>query len=137
MAGSKSDYLEAKVLDHVLGGGDYSRAANVYCALFTTAPTDAAGGVEVSGGAYARVAMTNNATNWPAASGTTPTIKANGTAITYPRATAAWGTVAAWALFDAASAGNLLFWGTLTTPKAVAIDDTPSFGVGALTIAED
>jgi hypothetical protein len=40
-------------------------------------------------------------------------------------------------LFDAATAGNLLFWGTLSTSKAVAIDDTPSFGAGALTITED
>ncbi|MCX7016453.1 MAG: hypothetical protein NTW86_28500 [Candidatus Sumerlaeota bacterium] len=136
MPGSKSDYLEAKVLDHILGGGDFARPATVYGALFTTAPTDAGGGVEVSGGSYARVGMTNNATNFPAASGTT-TIKQNGTAITFPRATASWGTVAAWALFDAATAGNLLFWGTLTTPKAVAIDDTPSFGPGALTITED
>jgi hypothetical protein len=109
----------------------------VYVGLFTTAPTDAGGGAEVSGGAYARVAMTNNSTNWPAASGTTPAVKANGTAVTFPRATAAWGTVAAFAIFDAASAGNLLYWGALTTAKVVAIDDTPSFGVAALTITED
>jgi hypothetical protein len=136
LPGSKSDYLEAKVLDHILGGGDFARPATVYGALFTTAPADAGGGVEVSGGSYARVGVTNNATNFPAASGTT-TIKQNGTPITFPKATAAWGTIVAWALFDAATAGNLLFWGTLSTSKAVAIDDTPSFGAGALTITED
>ena len=35
MAGSKSNYLELKVLDHVLGGGDYTRPAKVYVALYT------------------------------------------------------------------------------------------------------
>lgn len=137
MAGSMADYLEGKILDHVLGGGDFTRPASVYVGILTTAPTDSGGGVEVSGGAYARVALTNNATNWPASSGTNPTIKANGTAVTFPRATAAWGTVQAFGIFDASTSGNLLFWGTLTTPKVVAIDDTPSFGVGALTITQD
>lgn len=136
MPGSKSDYLEAKVLDHVLGGPDYTRAASVYVALFTATPADAGGGTEVSGGAYARVSMTNNSTNWPAATGTA-TNKANGTAVTFPRATVAWGTVAAFAIFDASTAGNLLYWGPLTTPKAVAIDDVPSFAAGALVITED
>ena len=136
MPGSKSDYLEAKVLDHILGGGDYTRPATVHAALFSAAPSDSGGGTEASGGSYARVAVTNNATNWPAATGTT-TVKSNGTAITFPRATAAWGTMSHWALFDAATAGNLLYWGAITTPKAVAIDDTPSFGAGALTITED
>jgi hypothetical protein len=136
MPGSKSDFLEAKVLDHVLGGPDYARAATVYIALFTAAPADAGGGTEVSAGAYARVALTNNSTNWPAASGTT-TVKQNGAAVTFPRATAPWGTVGWFAIFDAATAGNLLFWGPLGTSKVVAIDDVPSFGVGALTITED
>lgn len=136
MAGSKSDYLEAKVLDHVLGGGDYTRPGTVYVALFTATPADAGGGTEVSGGSYARAAVTNNATNFPAASGTVTT-KSNGTAITFPKATAAWGTVTAFGIFDAATAGNLLYWGSLTTSRAVAIDDTPSFAAGALTITED
>ena len=53
MAGSKSDYLENEILDHVLGGADYSRPATVYIALYTAAPTDAGGGTEVTGGSYA------------------------------------------------------------------------------------
>ena len=63
-------------------------------------------------------------------------MKANGTAITYPTATVAWGTVVAWALFDAASAGNMLYWGSLNTPRAVNISDTPSFAAASLTITE-
>lgn len=134
MAGSKSDYLENELLDHLYGGDDYSRPATVYLALFTSAPTDAGGGTEVSGGAYARVAVTNNATNWPAATGGT---KKNGTAITFPTATANWGTVVAFAIFDAATAGNILHWGDLTVAKTVTTGDTPSFAANAITITED
>lgn len=130
---SKSDYLENKVIDHILGGGDYARPATVYIALFTAAPTDAGGGTEVAGGSYARAAMTNNATNWPAAAGG---VKSNGTAITFAQATGAWGTIVAFGVFDALSGGNLLFWATLTTPKTVQNGDTPSFSIGALQFTE-
>lgn len=66
MAG-KSDYLELKILDGVLGGPDFVRPATSHVALYTVAPSDAGGGTEVSGGSYARAAVTNSATNWPAA----------------------------------------------------------------------
>ncbi|MFA5052749.1 MAG: hypothetical protein WC565_01725 [Parcubacteria group bacterium] len=134
MAGSKSNYLELEVLDHVLGGADYSRPATVYIALYTVAPTDAGGGTEVTGGSYARVAVTNNATNWPAASGGS---KSNGTAFTFTQATANWGTVVAFAILDAASAGNFLYWGDLTQNKTVDNGDTAEFAIGGITITED
>lgn len=135
MPGSKSITLSLSLLDHVLGGGSYARATNVYVALFTATPTSAGGGTEVSGGSYARVALTNNSTNFPAAAGSTPT-KSNGAAVTYPSATVSWGTVNSFALFDASSGGNMLYWGPLTASRAVNVGDTPSFAVGALTITE-
>lgn len=134
MAGSKSDYLENALLDHVLGGGDFTRPATVYAAAFTVAPGDAGGGTEVSGGSYARVAITNNATNWPAASGGA---KANGTDITFPQATASWGTVAAVALFDAAVAGNMLYWGDLAASKTIDSGDTLVIAAGDFDVTED
>jgi len=134
MAGSKSDYLENELLDHVLGGGDYSRPATVYIALYTVAPTDVGGGTEVTGGSYARKAVTNNATNWPAASSGA---KANGTVIEFVTATADWGTVVAFAILDAASDGNFLYWGDLTASKSVDNGDTARFAVGELDITED
>jgi hypothetical protein len=133
--GSKSDYLENKVLDHVLGGGDYSRPATVYVALFTATPSDSGGGTEVSGGSYARASVTNNATNWPAASDGS---KSNGTAIVFPAPTANWGTITSFGIFDAASSGNLLYWGALSASKTVNNGDAaPQFAVGALTVTED
>lgn len=134
MAGSKSNFLENEILDHVLGNAAYAAPATVYVALFSVAPTDAGGGTELSGNGYARVAVTNNATNWPAASGGA---KSNGTAIAFPQATAAWTQAVAFGIFDASSAGNLLYWGDLTTPRTVALGSTASFAVGDLDITED
>lgn len=132
--GSKSNYLENILLDEVLGGDDYTPPATVYIALFTSAPSDSGGGTEVSGGSYARVAVTNNATNWPAASAG---VKQNGTDVTFAQATAGWGTVVAFAVFDAGSSGNMLYWGALTASRTVAINDTVSFPTGSLTFTED
>jgi hypothetical protein len=103
-------------------------------ALFTANPSDSGGGTEVTGGSYARVSVTNNTTNWPNASSGS---KSNGTAITFPTATANWGTVTAFGIFDASSAGNLLYWGTLSASKTVDNGDTASFASSAITITED
>lgn len=138
MAGSKSNYLEDKLLDGVLGGTNFSQPATVYVALFTDsnsqAQRDAGTVTEVSGSAYARVAVTNNATNWPAASSGA---KANGAAVTFPAATGSWGTVNAFGIYDASSAGNLLYHGDLTVAKAVTSGDTLSFAIGDIDITED
>ena len=137
MPGGKSDYLEAKILDHVLGGPDFVRPATVYLALSTTTPTDAGGITEPVGGAYTRQAVTNNVTNFGAATGTNPTEKKNATVITYPVATAAWGTIVGWALFDAETGGNMLYHGDITPSKVVGLDDQPKFAVNGLKITED
>ena len=137
MPGGKSDFLEAKILDHVLGGPDYTRPLTVYLALSTTTPTDAGGITEPTGGAYARQAVTNNTTNFPASSGTNPTEKKNGTVVTFPVATASWGTIVGWALLDAAAGGNMLYWGDVTPSKAVGVDDQAKFAVNGLKITED
>lgn len=133
MAG-KSDYLENKILDHILGGGDYTRPSDVYIALFTSNPTDAGGGTEVSGGSYARAAVTNNSTNFPAASGG---VKANGTDINFPTATALRGTVQSVGVFDDPTGGNLLFWAPLVAARTINNGDAFSFAVGQLQFTED
>jgi len=138
MAGSKSNYLENKILDHVLGGGDYSRPATVYIALYTAAPTDAGGGTEVddTDTGYARVEVTNNSTNWPAAS---DGAKSNGEDFTFPTATDDWGTVVAFGILDDGidPGGNLLYWGDLTASKAINTGDTAKFATGDIDITED
>ena len=134
MAGSFSNFLELELLDHVFGAAAYTAPATLYVALYTAAPSDTGGGTEVTGGAYARVAVTNNATNFPAAAAGA---KANGTAITFPTATANWGTVVAFGILDASGGGNLLAWADLTASKAVNSGDTASFAVNDLDITLD
>lgn len=121
-----SNYSENALLDYIFNSGSFK--ATLYFGLSTADPLDDGSGLaEPSGGAYARVAVTANATNFPAASGGSI---ANGTAITFPTATAGWGTVTHVAVFDAASGGNLIVHGALTASKTIDTDDTPSFGVG-------
>lgn len=132
---SFADFLEDELLDHVFGAAAYTAPATLHIALFTTAPADdGTGGTEVSGNAYARVAVTNNATNFPASSGGA---KSNGTVIQFATATGSWGTVLAFGVYDAASGGNLLSVGTLGTSKAVGNGDAPKFPIGDLVITLD
>jgi hypothetical protein len=102
------------VLQHITGYSAIFAEPTAYIALFTTAPIDdsGTGAIEVSGGAYARVVTTQGTSGtWAAASTTTdPTTEANALAITFPTATANWGTVVAFGIYDAATAGNLLAW---------------------------
>lgn len=124
MAGSFSDFIEASVLNLLFSNTAYVPPATLHVALFTTQPTDAGGGTEVAGGAYARVAVVNNAANFPAAVGTSPTTKTNGAAITFPTATANWGTVTAWGLYDAGGGGNLIAWARLLYSLKVVTADS-------------
>ncbi|MGN6107653.1 MAG: phage tail fiber protein [Kofleriaceae bacterium] len=131
---SFSNTTESGILDLIFGGQAYSAAATHYVALFTAAPTDGSAGTEVSGGSYARVALTNNSTNWPAASSGS---KANGGSIAFPTATADWGTVVAFGIFTASSGGTLIAYGSITPNQSVPSGVTTSFSAGQLTITLD
>lgn len=145
-AGALTDYAENKLVDAVLRGQALGAPATGYVGLFTTCPTDSAAGTEVSGGSYARVAVTSALANWAgtqsagsttASSGTSGTTSNNG-AITFPAPTANWGTVTCWGIFDAASAGNLWIYSTLTVNKTINSGDAaPSFAAGAATFQID
>ena len=130
MAGSLSDFAENEILDHLLSAATYTAPATLYLAVFTAAPTDAGGGTEVTGGSYARLAVTNDATNFPAA---VAGAKSNGVALTMVTASANWGTIVAYALFDASSAGNMIGWADLTSSVIINNGDTLRFAAGALT----
>lgn len=127
-----SDYLEEALLNHIFGDAAYTPPANVFVALSTSAPSDDGTGVTEPGDTYARVST--DATDWDAPTGTAPVAKANGAAITYPTATASWGTITHFALYDALTSGNMLASGALTASKAITNGDTPSFAAGALVI---
>ena len=114
--GGKSYYLDNKLLNLIFNGAAFTPPATLYCALFTVAPSASGGGTEVSGGSYARAAVAANSTNFPVTS--TQTIN-NAAAITFPTATANWGTIVAGAFFDAATGGNMLYWGPLSVYQVV------------------
>ncbi len=104
LTGGWSNYLCHALLSHTLRNTAYtSPGTSIYVAAYTTAPTASTAGTEVTGGSYARVQVST----WDSPSnGAT----ANTGAITFPTATASWGTVLANSIMDASSSGNLLFF---------------------------
>ena len=127
-----STYLQNKMQDHLHGVASYSAPANVYFALFSVAPTEAGGGTEATGSGYSRKTVANTGTNWNTSSSGHVD---NKTAITMATATGDWSTGSnqvAWATFDDPTAGNMLEFGPLTTPKPVLNGDTPEYAIGAL-----
>ena len=123
-----SNYLEDAVLDHVLGNTAYTPAATLYLGLWTADDGLEAGTLtsEVSGGSYARQTIA-----FDAASGGTSDSAAT---VTFPTATANWGTITHVAIMDALSGGNVLFHGAVTTSKTIETGDTFQVSAGNLTI---
>lgn len=122
-----SDYLENALLDHVLRNTAMTSPSAVYLALYTAAPSDAGGGTEVSGGGYARQAIT-----FAAASGGTISSSAE---VTYTASGANYGTVTHWGIFDAATSGNLLVHGALSASRVVNDGDTLTIASGDIDIS--
>ena len=129
--GALSDYAEDELLDHFIGGSAFTPPSNTCIALFTANPGETGSANEVSGTSYARVTVANNTGNWGTASGG---VKSNQSAITFQAAGGDWGTVTHIGIFDAASSGNLLLHGALTTPKTISAGDVFKFNAGGLQI---
>jgi len=129
-----SDYLEVELRKHVFRTGSFTKPAALHVGLFTAAPSDAGGGTEVSGGSYARVARAPLDANWTAPD-STGGVTANAALITFAAPTANWGTVTHFAIFDAASGGNLITWGALSASRIINNNDAaPEFAIGALVV---
>lgn len=128
-----SDYLEGQIRAHIFRTASFTKPSALWIALYTAAPSDSGGGTEVSGGAYARVNVPPLDANWTAAS-STDGLTDNASTITFPTASANWGTVTHVGIFDASSGGNLLLWGALTASKTVNSGDVFTFPAGALDI---
>jgi hypothetical protein len=126
-----SNYLETAILNVTLRGVAFAAPANVYVALYTADPTDAGGAGEVSGGSYARTAVSTGAGFTAPASGATQNVAD----IVAPAATGVWGVITHVAIFDALTVGNLLYHGPLVTPKTVNPGDTFRFPAGTLIVS--
>ncbi len=123
---SITDYLEAALLNHVCRNSAYTSPTTVYLALFTSATADDGTGTEVSGGAYARQAVTFGAPT--DVSGAKQV--ANSSAVTFPIATANWGTISHGALYDAASGGNMLLQAALSVSRTINTNDQLKYEIG-------
>lgn len=137
-----TDFAENKLIDAIFRGQASGLPATWHVGLFTAAPNDAGGGTEVSGGSYARAAVTASLANFAGtqsagsttASSGTGGVTSNNNAVTFPVPSANWGSITHFALFDASSGGNMWIHGALTVAKTVNNGDpAPSFAAAALT----
>jgi hypothetical protein len=126
---SFSNTFETRVLQWALDPlASPTRPTATYLALFTSNPAEDGSGTEVSGGAYARQAVSITV------SGNTAS---NTAAVEYPTATAAYGTVSHVGIYDALTSGNLIAYGALTTSKAIDTGDVLRVPTGDLDITLD
>jgi len=132
MAGSASDYLENKILEHIVGKVSFAMPT-AYVALCTAAPGEAGSGAFISevpnSGSYARKATAG--ADWSSAVGGAIS---NANALSFVQATGSWGTITHFALMTSATynGGYMLTWSDLTVPKSVESGDTLQFAVGDL-----
>ncbi|MGR9106759.1 MAG: phage tail fiber protein [Gammaproteobacteria bacterium] len=147
-ATSFTDYIENKSVDHLFRDTAYSASvpASFYVGLLTAACSDSTAGTEVTGGAYARVAVARSVSAWAGTDGNTtgPSTGTDGTIdnaaiIQFPAPSGAnWGVVTHFAVYDASTVGNMIICEALTTQKTINDGDAaPSFAAGALTIQVD
>lgn len=130
--GSFSDYTENKFLDHITGKTSFTKPT-AYVALSTADPGDDGATIaEPVGNGYARAATAGF--DWDAAASGAV---ANAAVIMFPTASGSWGTISHFALFDAATNGNMLGHGVLTASQAITTNQIPRFAIGALDITLD
>lgn len=134
--GSKSDYLENKLLDHTLRNTLFTQPAVVWSALFTVIPSDTTGGTEVTNASsgYTRVTTT-----FVTAGLTTTGRTSNDSAVSF--VTVAGGvtlTVVGWAIMDTSTvaAGNVLYWATVTS-TVLEVGDQATFPAANIVVTED
>jgi len=123
-----SNYLENALLNGTLNGTTYTAPTTVYVSLWTSNPNDDGSGTEVSGGSYARTAV-----SFATASGTSGQVL-NDAVVEFPTATASWGVVGWIGINDTASGGNLLYHTALDTAKTIDSGDIFKIATGNLSV---
>ena len=121
-----SNYLENALINATLRNTSYTSPTTVYLALYTSDPTDADSGTEVSGGSYARQSITFGAPS--------NGVSTNSAAIEFPQSTGTWGTVTHIGIRDALTTGNLLYHTPLDTSKTISSGDIFKITIGSLSV---
>lgn len=121
-----SNYLENALINATLRNTGYTSPTTVYVGLYTSDPTDAGSGTEVSGGSYARTAVTMGSPSGG--------VSTNSAAVEFPQATGSWGTVGWIGILDASTSGNLLYHTALDTAKTIDSGDIFKIATGSLSV---
>jgi hypothetical protein len=121
-----SNFLENAVINAVLRNTSYTSPAAVYVGLYTSDPGEGNTGTEVSGGSYARTAVTFGAPS--------NGVSTNSASVTFPTATGTWGTVTHIGILDATTSGNLLYYTPLDASKSIASGDVFTISTGNLSV---
>jgi hypothetical protein len=121
-----SNYLENALINATLRNTSYTSPATVYVGLYTTDPGEGNTGTEVSGGSYARTAVTFGAPS--------NGVSTNSGSVTFPTATGTWGTITHIGILDASTSGNLLYYTALDASKAIASGDVFTISTGNLSV---
>jgi hypothetical protein len=121
-----SNYLENALINVTLRGTAFTAISTPYVALFTSDPTDAGSGTQVSGGSYARTAVTFGAPS--------NGVSINSADVTFPTCTASWGTITHIGIYDALTSGNLLYHTPLDISKTIDVGDVFKIASGNLSV---
>lgn len=128
MANDKSTYLRQAIYNAIWKNTAFTGPATLYVSLHTAAP-GLTGANEVSGNAYARTAVVMGTPTGGAGASTT--------AVTFPAPTPSnWGTVTHFAIWDAATAGNMLEGDALASPIVTSVGVPIVFPIGNISAAE-
>lgn len=121
-----SNFLENALINATLRNTSYTSPAAVYVGLYTSDPGEGNTGTEVSGGSYARTAVTFGAPS--------NGVSTNSASITFPTATGTWGTVTHIGILDASTSGNLLYYTPLDASKSISSGDVFTISSGNLSV---
>lgn len=142
LAGGTSDYLSNKFIDLWFRNQAFTFPANAFFALFTVAPNNAGGGTEVNGASYSRVSTPFSLAGFSGTQGAGTTVASTGTggvitnnfSLAFPQPAEPWGTILAEGVYDALSAGNLLFWNTIASRSVLAGSSPQTHAPGSWSI---
>lgn len=133
-----SDYLEEGILQHTLRGNSLPTPSTIYIALFSSDPTDAASGNEVTDSGYVRQDAAKGGTidsGWTApATSSDGKMTSNAKLVQFPPIADGTVTVSHYAIFDAQTGGNMLYHAPFTVAKTLEINDVLSIDVGGIEI---
>lgn len=138
MAGGSgfSQYAESHIIDHANGKTSWTMPTGSYLALTTVVPTSTSTGTSITEASYTGYARQSIAGGgWVAATAATPSVGANSGTITFAACTAGTSTLIGFALCDALTVGNMIWWGTLPSTVISTTQTPATVATGALTVS--